>query len=216
MRTTTFTTFTTSTIATVSALFLVLCTSLQAQTVAPTVPAGVTIQDSAQAGMGTAGDTIELRAQRAREQEQLREARAAATAGGTPGAVGGNTTAANQVSSASSQTQIRMPKPIAPRAEFFVEAIRGFEGRLEAALVINGKRATGSVQYPTLADGWSVVSVTDNGVSIAKGKERQQLAFVGPEPYQVVMGTGVNVQPSAPNNLMQAGQGAMPVGAPLR
>lgn len=196
---------TNTTTATLSLLLALVCFQAQAQPVAQAVPNSPYAQDPPQTG--TAGDTIEVRAQRARELEQAKAAQAAVGPAG-PGSAG------NPV--ANSVTQVRIVKPVVPRAEFYVEAIRGFEGRLEAALVINGKRATGSVLYPTLADGWNISSVTDNGVTIHKGKERQQLAFVGPEPYQVTTNNAINVVPAVLPNLMQGGQGVMPVGTPLK
>jgi hypothetical protein len=102
-------------------------------------------------------------------------------------------------------------RPAIPRAEFYVEAIRGFDDQLEAALVINNKRVTGSRLYPTLTDGWSVNSVTVNGVVITKGKERQSLAFVGPEPYQTATTSSINGAVAMP----ASGGGAMPAGMPV-
>jgi hypothetical protein len=90
------------------------------------------------------------------------------------------------------------PTPV--RNEFFVEAIRGFEDKLEAALLINGRRVTASTTFPTLIDGWAIESISVNGVVITKGKERQSLAFVGHDPLQPLVGTaagqGVGFNPA--------------------
>jgi hypothetical protein len=58
---------------------------------------------------------------------------------------------------------------------------------LEATLVIDDKRVVGSLKYPTLANGWRLVEITQSGVVIVKGNgktiERREMAFVGSEPY---------------------------------
>jgi hypothetical protein len=144
------------------------------------------------------GDSIDQRAKRAKA---LEDAKMAAEANKlNPGLAG-----------AAGNSPLRaVSRPIVPRAEFYVEAIRGFEDQLEAALVINTKRVTGSKLYPTLTDGWSVNSITVNGVVITKGKERQSLAFVGPEPYQPSTTSSINPVPAVP-----AGGGALPPGMPM-
>lgn len=68
--------------------------------------------------------------------------------------------------------------------EFSVTSIRGFAQALEASFVIGSTRVSGSVQYPTLVDGWKVVEVTPSGATIEKKRERKQLAFGGFSPYQ--------------------------------
>lgn len=73
--------------------------------------------------------------------------------------------------------------------DFAVTGIRGFASSLEASYLINGKRATGSVKFPTLVDGWKVVSIAPTGSVIAKmdkgnKEQRKQLSFSGPSPYQ--------------------------------
>ena len=73
--------------------------------------------------------------------------------------------------------------------------------------MINGKRVTGSLKYPTLTDDWRLYEISQGGVVIVKGKERRELAFVGPEPYQVPqspmvkIGGGVGQQPPLPSGL---------------
>jgi hypothetical protein len=76
--------------------------------------------------------------------------------------------------------------------DFSVTGIRGFATSLEASYLINGKRATGSVKFPTLVDGWSVISISPSGSVIAKiektkaglSEQRKSLSFSGPSPYQ--------------------------------
>lgn len=68
--------------------------------------------------------------------------------------------------------------------EFSVTGIRGFAQALEASFVIGSTRVSGSVQYPTLVDGWKVVEVTPSGATIERKRERKQLAFGGSSPYQ--------------------------------
>ena len=119
------------------------------------------------------GDSIDMRAKRAAE---LEEARAKA-----------EQFKLNPALATVNSPQPKVMKVVVPRPEFYVEAIRGFDGSLEAALVIGGKRVTGSKSYPSLTDGWVISAITDHGVTITnvKGKTRQtqSLAFVGPEPY---------------------------------
>ncbi len=152
------------------------------------------------------GDSIEQRAKRKSETEAA-EARANWIKD-NPAA------AAAQANASQGAAQPKVVKIAVPRAEFYVEAIRGFDDSLEAALVINGKRVTGSKTYPTLTEGWVISAISDHGVTITntKGKTRQtqSLAFVGPEPYLPVMsdmqGVASNVAPST--------GGAMPAGRP--
>lgn len=177
-------------------------TNTQAQPQAGAQTVGTATTPSAYSGEG---DSIDQRAKRAKA---LEDAKLAAEfnkanpvqAGVQIGMMGG--------------TQASTTRPVmrtVPRAEFYVEAIRGFDDQLEAALVINHKRVTGSKLYPTLTDGWSVNSVTVNGVVITKGKERQSLAFVGPEPYQTATTSSINPAIALP----AAGGGAMPPGMPM-
>jgi hypothetical protein len=147
------------------------------------------------------GDSIDLRAKRAKMMDEAK--------------VAAEVQKLMPPSAAISTPSLRsMPKSVSQRPEFYVEAIRGFEDQLEAALVINNKRVTGSKQFPTLADGWNITSITVNGVVIAKGKERQALAFVGPEPYQVSTNR-VNDAAVNPQAILGVGVGAMPSGMPM-
>lgn len=68
--------------------------------------------------------------------------------------------------------------------EFSVTGIRGFAQALEASFVIGSTRVSGSVQYPTLVDGWKVVEVTPSGATIERKRERKQLPFGGSSAYQ--------------------------------
>lgn len=68
-----------------------------------------------------------------------------------------------------------------------VTGIRGFADALEASFLINGKRAVGSLKYPTLVDGWKLVDISASGAIIeqsGKSKERKQLTFSGVVPFQ--------------------------------
>ena len=154
------------------------------------------------------GDSIEQRAKRKAEIEAA-EARAM-WAKDNPAAA-----AAQANATQSSSTHPKVVKIAVPRAEFYVEAIRGFDDSLEAALVINGKRVTGSKTYPTLTEGWVISAISDHGVTITntKGKARQSqsLAFVGPEPYLPVM---ADLQGSA-SSAVSASGGAIPTGRPM-
>lgn len=141
------------------------------------------------------GDSIDVRAKRA---QALEEAKAEA-----------ERIKLNPALAMTQNSQLKAAKVVVPRAEFYVEAIRGFDTQLEAALVINGKRVTGSKSYPTLTDGWTISSVSDHGVVIMKGKDRQALAFVGPEPYMPVPADTQAFQAT-----MAASNGAMPSGKP--
>lgn len=71
-----------------------------------------------------------------------------------------------------------------------VTGIRGFSDSLEASFLINGKRASGSIKYPTLVDGWRLVEITPAGATIEKGKERKQLSFAGVVPFQANVSNG--------------------------
>lgn len=153
------------------------------------------------------GDSIEQRAKRKAETEAA-EARAT-WAKDNPAAAAAQANATH-----GSSSQPKVVKVAVPRAEFYVEAIRGFDDSLEAALVINGKRVTGSKAYPTLTEGWVISAISDHGVTITntKGKTRQSqsLAFVGPEPYLPVM---ADIQGSNSSGTTSTG-GAMPAGRP--
>ena len=112
-------------------------------------------------------------------------------------------------------------RPVAPQAapvqpstmqragvapDFSVTGIRGFATSLEASYLINGKRATGSVKFPTLVDGWSVISISPSGSVIAKieknktgfSEQRKSLSFSGPSPYQT---SATTTQPGSPQGL---------------
>lgn len=147
------------------------------------------------------GDSIDVRAKRAAELEEAR--------------VRAEQFKLNPALATLNSPQPKAMKVVVPRPEFYLEAIRGFDDSLEAALVINGKRVTGSKKYPTLTEGWIISAISDHGVTISntKGKTRQtqSLAFVGPEPYLPVMADmqGANLSPTA-----TAG-GAMPAGRPM-
>lgn len=108
-------------------------------------------------------------------------------------------------------------KVAVPRAELYVEAIRGYPGSLEAVVVINGKFTTASMTHPSLADGWTLTSINQDGVTVTGGKERRSLAFVGPEPYMPAKTSGASSSASAFTPSVGAGipQGrpiAMPIG----
>jgi hypothetical protein len=175
-----------------------------AQTAAPSTAASAPAQAAAQASTAYAapsgdGDSIDQRAKRAKALDDAKLATELH-----------KLNPAQPTAGVGSQTRMAA-RPAIPRAEFYVEAIRGFDDQLEAALVINNKRVTGSKLYPTLTDGWSVNSVTVNGVVITKGKERQSLAFVGPEPYQIATTSSINGVAALP----ATGGGAMPPGMPM-
>lgn len=147
------------------------------------------------------GDSIDVRAKRAAE---LDEARGRA-----------EQIKLNPALATVNSPQPRAMKVVVPRPEFYLEAIRGFDESLEAALVINGKRVTGSKSYPTLTEGWVISAISDHGVTITntKGKTRQtqSLAFVGPEPYLPVM---ADMQAATLGASPSAG-GAIPSGRPM-
>ncbi len=89
-----------------------------------------------------------------------------------------------------SQTPMKVK---APAPEYTLVALRGWLTGLEAVFVINGKRVTGSMKYPSLTEGWRLVEVSQVGAVIAKAKERRELSFVGPEPYQAPPKPGFSV-----------------------
>lgn len=186
-----------------SALLLtVLATSLscawaqQAPAVAQAAPAAALTP-----AVAMEGDSIDVRAKRAAELEEAR--------------VRAEQIKLNPALATLNSPQPKAMKVVVPRPEFYLEAIRGFDDALEAALVINGKRVTGSKSYPTLTEGWVISAISDHGVTISntKGKTRhsQSLAFVGPEPYLPVMadlqGASLSATPAA--------GGAMPAGRPM-
>jgi hypothetical protein len=165
-----------------------------AQTAAPSTAASAPAQAAAQASTAYAapsgdGDSIDQRAKRAKALDDAKLA-----------------TELHKLNPAQPTAGVGSQTRMAARP-----AIRGFDDQLEAALVINNKRVTGSKLYPTLTDGWSVNSVTVNGVVITKGKERQSLAFVGPEPYQIATTSSINGVAALP----ATGGGAMPPGMPM-
>lgn len=174
-----------------------------AQQAAAQAPAGATLTPP----VVVEGDSIELRAKRKAETEAA-DARAS-WAKDNPAA------AAAQANATQGSAQPKAVRIAVPRAEFYVEAIRGFDDSLEAALVINGKRVTGSKTYPTLTEGWVISAISDHGVTIihTKGKTRQSqsLAFVGPEPYLPVM---ADMQGAASSAASSSG-GAIPAGRPM-
>ena len=168
-------------------------------------PASAAAQAAPAAGLVPAvameGDSIDVRAKRAAELEEAR--------------VRSEQIKLNPALATLNSPQPKALKMVVPRPEFYLEAIRGFDDSLEAALVINGKRVTGSKSYPTLTEGWVISAISDHGVTISntKGKTRQSqsLAFVGPEPYLPVMadiqGANLSATPAA--------GGAMPAGRPM-
>jgi hypothetical protein len=83
--------------------------------------------------------------------------------------------------------------------EFSVTGIRGFAQTLEASFVIGSTRVSGSLQYPTLVDGWKVVEVTPSGATIERKRERKQLPFGGSSPYQPPQQQVLAGQPPAPS-----------------
>ena len=92
--------------------------------------------------------------------------------------------------------------------------IRGFSDDLHATLAINGVRFTGSAKYPTLGDGWSVVSVSPDGATITKGKEIRKLGYVPVAPVSLggpvsagIPGSVAGAMPPLPPGLL------MPTGA---
>lgn len=151
--------------------------------------------------MAIDGDSIDVRAKRAADLEEAR-------------------VRAEQLKLNPALATVNSPLPkamkvVVPRPEFYLEAIRGFDDSLEGALVINGKRVTGSKSYPTLTEGWVLSAISDHGVTITntKGKTRQtqSLAFVGPEPYLPVM---ADIQ-AASSSTASPGGGAIPAGRPM-
>lgn len=147
------------------------------------------------------GDSIDVRAKRAAELDEAR--------------VRAEQIKLNPALATANSPQPKAMKVVVPRPEFYLEAIRGFDDSLEVALVINGKRVTGSKSYPTLTEGWVISAISDHGVTITntKGKTRQtqSLAFVGPEPYLPVM---ADIQGASLSATSSAG-GAIPAGRPM-
>ncbi|ABD71935.1 hypothetical protein Rfer_4248 (plasmid) [Rhodoferax ferrireducens T118] len=97
--------------------------------------------------------------------------------------------------------QLQMPAPTrakTPVAEYALIGLRGWANSLEATVLVNGKRATGSMKYPTLTDGWRLLEITQGGAVIVKGKERRELAFIGPEPYELPKPAAVGVGGKTP------------------
>ena len=186
-----------------SALLLTLLSASLSGAWAQQAPA--TSQAAPAAGLAPAvaieGDSIDVRAKRAADLEEAR--------------VRAEQIKLNPALATVNSPQPKAMKVVVPRPEFYLEAIRGFDDSLEAALVINGKRVTGSKSYPTLTEGWVISAISDHGVTISniKGKTRQtqSLAFVGPEPYLPVMadlqGAGMGAAPVA--------GGVIPAGRPM-
>ena len=177
------------------AVATLLATSLSSAWSQQTVNSGAAPVAALAPAVALDGDSIDVRAKRA---QALEEAKAEA-----------ERIKLNPALAMTQNSQPKAAKVVVPRAEYYVEAIRGFDTQLEAALVINGKRVTGSKSYPTLTDGWTISSVSDHGVVITKGKDRQALAFVGPEPYMPVPADTQAFQAT-----MAASSGAMPSGKP--
>lgn len=137
-----------------------------------------------------AGDTIEERANRALLADRMKAIPPPAAA---PSAPSGDSTKGKF------GFEVKAPR------EYSLVALRGWSDSLEATLVINGKRVTGSMKYPTLTEDWRLETITQKGVVISKGKERRELAFVGPEPYTIakpaVMSAAVGQSPLPPGML---------------
>lgn len=123
----------------------------------------------------SAADTIEERANQARLAERAKAA-------------------PQQTAPMSAPLNMAPVRQKPPVAEYALVALRGWSNSLEATLMINGKRVTGSLKYPTLTDGWRLQDVTQNGAVIVKAKERRELAFVGPEPYEIPKAAGISGQ----------------------
>lgn len=100
-----------------------------------------------------------------------------------------------------------------------VTGIRGFAESLEASFLLNGKRAVGSLKYPTLVDGWKLVEITASGATIeqtGKNKDRKQLTFSGVVPFQ--QGATMNAGQTGVMPLPMSFTGSPPVfssGTPL-
>ncbi len=133
------------------------------------------------------GDTIEERANQARLAERAKNM--------------------PQTSPLAPQLPTRVKTPV---AEYALIGLRGWANTLEATVLVNGKRATGSMKYPTLTDGWRLLEVSQGGVVIVKGKERRELAFLGPEPYELPKPAVVGVVGVGGNSPLPAGMPVLP------
>lgn len=140
-------------------------------------------------------DTIDARVQRARMLEEARAAEEAA-----------KLRASQPLPLPPGNARFQPNQPgFAPRPEYELLAIRGTDDHLEAALTINGRRVVGSLKYPSLGDGWILVGISSQGVTLLKGKDRMAVSFVANEPYFTA--------PSA-TQVVQPVPGAMPAGNP--
>lgn len=165
----------------ITALLLASMHVVWAQSAPATIPTGPA--DTVE----SAADTIEERANQTRLAERAK----------------------TMPQSAPTAPQLQMPAPTrakTPVAEYALIGLRGWANTLEATVLVNGKRATGSMKYPTLTDGWRLIEVSQGGAVIVKGKERRELAFIGPEPYELpkpaVVGVGgVGAQAPLPTGM---------------
>lgn len=90
-----------------------------------------------------------------------------------------------------------------------VLAIRGMDSELEAALSLNGRRVVASMRYPSLGDGWLLVSISESGVVINRAKERLTLSFITSEPY--LRADQPVIAPPVIGAMPQGNPGPMPV-----
>lgn len=91
-------------------------------------------------------------------------------------------------------------------------AIKGFAGRLEAIVAVNGRRATATLRTPLLPEGWSLATIGPECAEVRKGgakPETRTLCFIAPAPPP--FGGSATATAAAPSGPMPP----LPPGVPL-
>lgn len=82
--------------------------------------------------------------------------------------------------------KVPKPAPIPERpAHFELIAIKGFAGRLEAVVGVNGRRSTATLRTPLLPDGWSLSNLGPECAEVRKAgakPDSRTLCFIAPAP----------------------------------
>lgn len=96
------------------------------------------------------------------------------------------------------------PPPERP-AQLELVALKGFAGRLEAVVAVNGRRSTVTMRTPMLPEGWTLTNIGPECAEVKKTgtkPETRALCFIAPAPPPAAAPAGSTA--AAPSN------GAMP------
>lgn len=136
------------------------------------------------------------------------DARAAAQLARETGVAAARQQAASE---AVSPRRVKAPPMPERRSEVELITVKGFAGRLEAVVAVDGRRATASMRTPHLYDGWTLTKLAADCAEVVRSgakPESRTICFVAPGP-------GAPMVASAPAGGSGGAKPPLPAGMPM-